>query len=105
MLERRQILGAALGTPAVALLSVSSAVVVAWDSAEWRALGEAVVRSLGPDCASRLLASERGRVNAISDAAQQSSEDYRAGRTVRVEGIIVSRTEAALGLLARERAV
>lgn len=104
MLDRRQMLAATIGTSAVVLLSTAPAVISGEDSAAWRALGEAVAKSLGHDPSARLLAAERGRITAMSDAARQSADDYRAGRTLQVGGVTISRTEAALGLLARERA-
>lgn len=104
MPDRRQILAAALVTPAVALLSASPTIFSTTNPASWRAFGEAVARALGPASTARLLAAERGRVETASDPARQSSDDYRAGRTVMVEGVMISRTEATLGLLALERA-
>lgn len=104
MLDRRQLLATTLGAPALALVPAVSAIVSGDNAASWRAVGDAVVRSTGPHEAARLLATERAHVAAINDAARQSAEDYRAGRTLLVDGIMLSRTEAVLGLLARERA-
>lgn len=104
MIDRRQILAAALGTPAVAFLSAAPSLYAGENSASWRALGEAVVRTVGPERAAHLLDAERETVAALPDAADQSSADYRAGRTLKVDGVMISRTEAVLGLLARERA-
>jgi hypothetical protein len=100
MLDRRLLLRGAAALPALLLPGPGAAVP---DLRRWAAVGRRIEGTLGAETAARLLAESQGaarRAIGRFGFSAAVARDYRAGRTLTIEGFLLSRCEVAAALAA-----
>lgn len=101
LVSRRRALGFAGGGVLAAGLGtgVAAPAAEARDAAA-RRIGEAYLRAEGPTAARLLVASTFGTADVPADLSARIADDFRSGRTVILQGFLLSRNEVAACLFA-----